>query len=129
MRSLLARLFSATLYLRIGENRMALRYIEGQRSAEHSAADSFSTGRLLIGQFRAAERCLKQCAESLGGLPVLSRPVVVVHPLALVSGGLSEVEERSILELIEVVLRPARSSIWMGEELLDHRVKEIAGAT
>ena len=97
---MLTTLFANTLYIQVRKNRFRLRHIEGKQEREVSAQTPFTTTRLLLGQFQAAETLLKQAIRAIGsgGLFQVS-PVVVIHPMEMVEGGLSEVEERALREL------------------------------
>ena len=65
-----------------------------------SALKPFTTTRLLVGQFQEAEALFRKGIREVGngGLFQVS-PVIVIHPLDMVEGGLSEVEERALREL------------------------------
>ena len=97
---MLTKLFANTLYVQVRKNRFRLRHIEGKQEREVSAQTPFTTTRLLVGQYQAAETLLKQAMRAIGsgGLFRVS-PVVVIQPMELVEGGLSEVEERVYREL------------------------------
>lgn len=60
----------------------------------------FSTTRLLVGHFESAERTLKAAVARAGGRSsFLVSPNVLMHPLEMVEGGLSQIEERVLHEL------------------------------
>lgn len=84
----------------------------------------FTTDRLLVGKFLAAERALKDAFKQvLSGSLFAPSPKVVIHPLEMIEGGLSEVEERALQE----VARGAgarRAFVWVGHELSDAEVVE-----
>lgn len=61
---------------------------------------SFSTDRILIGNFDAASECLKKGLKELGNLGLFSkRPSWHIYPKELVSSQLSQVEDRIFREL------------------------------
>ena len=62
--------------------------------------ESFTTTRLLVGNFSAAVSCLKGGLEEIGATGVLKlKPSIVIRPRAMLEGGLSEIEERTFQEL------------------------------
>ncbi len=66
-----------------------------------SPKSSFSTNRLLIGNFFPAVDCLKQGLREVGvlGFFKLSKPMLDIHPMEMTGGGLSEVEIRVLREV------------------------------
>ncbi|MCP5345345.1 MAG: hypothetical protein R3F41_04990 [Gammaproteobacteria bacterium] len=68
---------------------------------EFLANPEFTSTRLLIGNFQAAEYCLKNGLEALGiKKSILSgKPVLHFYPREMIEGGLSEVENRILLEV------------------------------
>ena len=97
---MLTTLFANTLYVQVRKNHFRLRHIEGKQEREVSAQTPFTTTRLLLGQFQAAETLLKQAIRAIGsGSFFQVSPVVVIQPMEMVEGGLSEVEERALREL------------------------------
>lgn len=62
---------------------------------------SFSTTRLLVGNFLVAQNCLKAALKEIGGFSILGlgRPGLRIHPKECIEGGLSEIELRILREL------------------------------
>ena len=118
-------LFSLHVYLQVRENRMVLRILDRAAIADIRAKTPFSTDRLLVGDFLAAERCLSECVKAVGGLPWIGIPQVVAHPLEKVQGGLSPVEERCLLELVDTALGRSKTRIWVGDVLQDHDIRRV----
>jgi len=73
----------------------------------------------LIGQFLAAENVLKRAVKEMskGGIFAVS-PQVLIQPLEMLEGGLSEVEERNI-EGTRNWRRCVKGCVWVGHELSD----------
>jgi hypothetical protein len=59
------------------------------------------------------------------GIPFLSAPRTIIHPLSMVEGGLSAVEQRVLLEVADNA-GSKRVLVWVGEELSDEQVLEKA---
>ncbi|ABO24461.1 hypothetical protein SHLO109777_05045 [Shewanella loihica] len=71
----------------------------GERQTALSPSTPFTTRRLLVGNFSPAEQCLKQGLNELGCIGLFKRPRLVIQPMAMCEGGLSEIEERCLMEL------------------------------
>lgn len=91
-----------TLYLKLSCNQMQLRHLQSGRELLLPADPPFSNQRLLVADFAAAQHLLQRGIKTL--LPMrfmrLSRPPqLLIQPLEHLEGGLSQVEERILLEL------------------------------
>ena len=55
----------------------------------------------MIGDFIAAERCLKRALMEMNVFSIFNfrKPVLLIHPKELLEGGLSEIEKRILLEM------------------------------
>lgn len=72
----------------------------GTRSISVTPSEPFTTTRLLVGTFMPAVDCMKDGLQQIGATGFLKRkPKLVIFPKALTEGGLSEVEERCLLEV------------------------------
>ncbi len=63
--------------------------------------EPFTTKRLLVGSFMPAVNCLKKGLKEIGatGFFKLTRPTLNIYSIEMSDGGLSEVEERCLLEV------------------------------
>ncbi len=66
-----------------------------------TSRDNFSSTRLLVGDFAAAQECLKQGLNEIGatGFFKLSKPSLEIFPKELSEGQLSQVEIRVLKEV------------------------------
>jgi actin-like ATPase involved in cell morphogenesis len=122
---MLSRFLANTIYVQVRKNSFRLRHIEGKKEREISAQKPFTTTRLLVGQFQEAESLLRKSIQEIsnGGLFQAS-PVIVIHPIEMVEGGLSEVEERALREL--AMGSGARSVfVHIGAPLTDSEVVSV----
>lgn len=109
---MIRKLFTVNLYVRIRHNRFDIRNLDSGHDFPTVYADTpFSSERLLVGQFSAAEPLLKTALKAaLTGGFLARSPRLVIHPMEKVEGGLAQVEERIFTELgygagaIQVVL-------------------------
>jgi hypothetical protein len=123
---ILDRIPGGVVYLRVRTNHMRLRDAGTGREVEVPAAEPFTTKRLLVGEFTVAERLLADGLKRLGGGSWFrASPVLVIHPLEMVDGGLSQIEERVLREL-GVGAGGRRVIIHVGSELSDPEVREYA---
>src|SRR5690349_16304684 len=105
-------MMSRTLYVRIRRNKLTLRAIESGAEVEVSPATAFTTQRLLVGHFANAETALKAgFRNAMGSGWFKPSPDVVMHPLEMTEGGLSEIEDRILRELA-IGAGARRVSVW-----------------
>jgi hypothetical protein len=115
---------SSTVYVRVSKNRFRLKNVGTGAEADVMATPGFTTTRLLVGQFRAAQNQLKEAMGKVIGRGLFTAsPRVVIQPLEMTDGGLSEIEERVFRELA-VGAGAAKVVVWLGHELSDSEVKE-----
>ena len=102
-------------YVRVKRNEIRVRHLESNAEETFEAKPPFSTARLLIGEFMVAENLLKRALRQVSKRGVLApAPQVVIQPLEMLDGGLSEVEERVLREVavgaskVVVCVGPAR---------------------
>jgi hypothetical protein len=118
---------TSVLYVRVMRDEMLLRDVTAGNEVRVPAVRRFTGRRLLVGDFHAAEETLKQ-----GVLQVMKKrgwfrpgPVIVMHPLELIEGGMSQVEERILYELA-IGAGAIKAVLWSGELLSDSQVNEKA---
>ena len=121
---LLSRALGRTLYVRVGRNQMRVRHIESGREANGNLDISFSNSRLLVASSTLATDVLKTSIRAV--LPNLGiAPVVIMHPLEMVEGGLSEIETKSLTD-IGYAIGARQVEVIIGQELSDEEVIRVA---
>lgn len=120
----MSALLPKPLYVRVRRNQFRVRNLESAAEATFDAQPPFTTARLLIGQFLAAENLLKRALKetSTGGIFAIT-PRVLIQPLEMIEGGLSEVEER-VLREVAIGAGASKVVVWVGHELSDAEVRE-----
>ena len=119
---MLNKLLNSTIYVRVTQNQFRLRHIEDNREITVSAIESFTTKRLLIGEFTTAEKYLKQGFDMIHqGKWLPASPVVVIQPLEMIDEGLSQIEER-VLREVAAGAGARKVVVWVGQELSDQEV-------
>jgi hypothetical protein len=91
-----------TLYLKLSCNQMQLRHLQSGRELLLPADPPFSNQRLLVADFAAAQQLLQRGLNQIlpkRFLRIRRKPQLLIQPLEHLEGGLSQVEERILLEL------------------------------
>lgn len=85
--------------------------------------NGFDHPRTIIGDYTVAEKTLKHAVRELyRGRWFAPAPIIVMHPLEKLEGGLTQVERRALLELAQSI-GGRRGHIWLGRELTDHELR------
>jgi rod shape-determining protein MreB len=86
------------------------------------ASEPFSHPRTVIGTFTTAQAELKALvAETRGGFSL--KLDILIHPLERIEGGLTQIEERALLELA-LGAGASHARVWVGAPLTDQEVME-----
>jgi hypothetical protein len=89
---------STYLYIKIKENTVTVRNLKTGREVTCFSDPGFSTVRLLVGDFRQAQKIIKGLVKEVS--PVFSlRKMITIHQLDRLEGGVSPVEARVLREL------------------------------
>ena len=111
---------SNTIYVKIYENRIHIRNIDDHKEIGLSATSTFTTERLLIGNFTVVQTLLKKGLKIVLGKKFFP-PIILMHPIEKIDGGLSQVEER-VLKDLAIVVGAQKAVLWVGHELTDKDV-------
>ena len=90
------------LYIQVLENKFIIQVLDNNESREIFLPEkNFTTKRLLVGDFSAAQDCLSKAIKRLAPKKLFTRKTaaVVMNPMEMYKGGLSKVEERILNEL------------------------------
>lgn len=123
---MLKKLLNRVAYVKVSKNQFRVRDVLDNKEATVSAPESFSTNRLLVGEFSVAEKYLKEAINKVYERHwFASSPVIVIQPLEMIEGGLSQVEERVFMELAAGA-GARKAVVWVGHELSDQEVIDNA---
>lgn len=126
---MLNRLLNRPVYVRVSKNQFQVRNVVHKREVVVFALEPFTTKRLLVGDFATAEKYLregvKKVCEGQGWFWLAVSPVIIIQPLEMIEGGLSEVEKRVLMELAAGA-GGRKAVIWIGHQLSDQEVVEHA---
>ncbi len=114
-------MFKRLLYIQIRENRIDIRNIGDGRAVHAIAQPPFSHPRLLVGDFAAAQACLKALTEQARGPGLALRTEMLIHPLEKLEGGLTQIEQRLFQELAAGA-GASKAVVWSGAPLDDSEV-------
>jgi rod shape-determining protein MreB len=125
--SMLKELFLNALYVRITADRIDLKNVISGASTTLVPQTPFSHPRALLGNFTVAEALLKKGFKEVVGKSWFAlAPQMLVHPMEMIEGGLTQIEERALTEL--ALGAGARSVvIWTGNVLSDQEVLDKLG--
>jgi hypothetical protein len=114
-------MFSKSLYVQVRANQFLIRNIDDLRSLQRRADPPFSHPRMLVGDFAAAQVCLKASVADARGSGLVLHTQVVMHPLDTLQGGLTQIEERVLRELA-LGAGASKVVVWVGAPLTDAEV-------
>jgi len=120
------KLLTGVVYVKVSKNQFRVRHVVDNKEIVVSAFEPFTTTRLLVGEFAIAEKYLKDGIKKLHeGRWFAASPVIVIQPLEMIEGGLSQVEERVLRELAAGA-GARKVFVWVGHELSDQEVIQRA---
>ncbi len=112
------------VYVRVRRNQFRVRSLDSATETTFDAQPPFTTARLLIGQFLGAENLLKRAVKEMSkGRIFAVSPQVLIQPLEMIEGGLSEAEER-VLKEVAIGAGASKVVVWVGHELSDAEVRD-----
>ena len=114
-------MFRRTLYVQVRENRFDIRNVDDGRSFHAVASPPFSHPRMLVGDFTAAEACLKALVVETRGSGLVLKTDMLIHPMERLEGGLTQIESR-VFEELAAGAGASRVVVWSGAPLGDAEV-------
>jgi MreB/Mbl protein len=117
-------MFDHFIYVKIYKNKMTVRHINSNKELTESTDIPFTSQRLLVGDFTVAEQFLKYLVKKVAPTGWFTpSPKILIQPLEMIEGGLSQVEERALLELATQV-GGRKVLVYCGAILSDKLVTE-----
>lgn len=122
---MLYKFFEDLLYVKVSKNKFEIIKVSGDPVVEViTSFEPFTTRRLLIGEFTLAEYLLVTGIKKVLPRKLIKRkPAILMHPLEMTDGGISEVERRLLRE-IAISSGAYKVAVWVGDELNSHQVIE-----
>ncbi|NVJ59493.1 MAG: 1-pyrroline-5-carboxylate dehydrogenase [Gammaproteobacteria bacterium] len=126
---MIKKLFTTDLYVKVSKNKLVAKNLSTNSSWQSITPEKpFTTDRLLVGTFSAAEPTLAQLVKKLLPKGLLKKsPQILIHPVDMVEGGLSEVESRVFRELA-FGAGACRVVLYVGSELSDSEAVKLIGS-
>jgi hypothetical protein len=132
------------IYIKLTKNCLEVINLKTGMHEKRKAIEPFSTERLLVGQFDTAESLLRDLVKRIvkGAsfwwiLPTDWHSCMIMHPMDLLEGGLSQIEERLLVHL-GVMCGASHVIVYLGQELSkvqawqlvqDTRLRKTYGST
>lgn len=95
-------------------------------TADISVCNGFRHPRTLLADFTCAERTLRHLVkQALPKSLFVASPIIVIHPQALLEGGLTPIETRAFAELAASV-GARRVFVWVGADLTQEELVKLS---
>jgi rod shape-determining protein MreB len=108
-------------YVKIYKNRIVFQFPSENKTVEK--VGEFSHPRMLIGKFQEAENLLKHALKSTYPSKFIKPSLVlIIHPKEILEGGISEIEERVLMEL-GLGAGARQVKIWQGHDLSTDEIR------
>lgn len=122
---MLKKLFGSKLYVKIYKNKIVIKNLTTDLPPQMFTPDTpFTTTRLLIGSYTPAVKCLNHAIKSSGiTFWLMGQPAVLVQPMEMIEGGLSEIEDR-FLRQCAFGAGARKVIVWIGAELSNEKAIE-----
>lgn len=120
---MLSRTFNRTVYVQLWENEVRVRLAGGAEEIRRQAQAPFSGARLLVADPDAARATVGRALRE--AMPPGLAPVLVMHPLQKLDGGLSLLEARALSE-IGYALGARKVVVVTGDLLTDAEIDAAA---
>ncbi len=109
-----------TIYVKVYADRFVLRNMESADVVEIRRDPSRKSQRTLVGHFTSAEKEFREGFKRVRR--GLIAPWVLMHPMELTEGGITQLESRVLVELADGA-GARRVGVWEGKELLGDDVR------
>ena len=110
-----------TIYVQLFRDRLILKNIDSGESAGVKRDMTYASPRMLVGDFTMAQHQLKEAVKTLKR--GFRAPEILLHPMELIEGGITQVEYRVFVEL-GVGCGASKAAVWSGAPLSGESVKK-----
>ena len=86
-----------SIYVQVFRTKFLVRNVDSGESTEIPRDQSYASSRMLIADFTTAQYQLKDAVKSVRR--GLRAPSMLIHPMELIEGGITQVEYRTFVEL------------------------------
>jgi len=110
-----------SIYVQVFRSKFIVRNVDSGESTEVSRDQSYASPRMLIADFTMAQHQLKEAVKSVRRGP--RAPTMLIHPMELIEGGITQVEHRTFVEL-GLGAGASKASVYSGETLSSEGIKK-----
>jgi len=115
-------MFSAdTIYVQLFKTKFIVQNVDSGASIEVARDQSFASPRMIIADFTMAEHQLKQAVKNVRR--GLRAPELLIHPMELIEGGITQVEYRTFVELA-IGSGASKVGVYSGAALSSDQIKK-----
>lgn len=115
---MIRNLLATNIYVKVYKNKLVIRLLdENQSEKTFAAQNGFTTERLLVGNFIIGEDFLKKSIKEILPKKFFTQiPSVLIQPMEMIEGGLSDIESRVFRELA-LGAGAVKVALHVGQEL------------
>ena len=110
-----------TIYVQIFRDRFIVKNVDSGDSSEVKRDMSYASPRMLIADFTSAQHQLKQAVKAMKR--GLRAPEILMHPMELIEGGITQVEYRVFVEL-GIGAGASKAAVYAGSPLSTESTKK-----
>ena len=110
-----------SIYVQVFSSKFIVRNVDSGESTEISRDQRCASPRMLIADFTMAQHQLKDAVKSVRR--GLRAPTMLIHPMELIEGGITQVEYRTFVELGRGA-GASRASVYSGAPLASEGIKK-----
>ncbi|EHR70712.1 hypothetical protein BurJ1DRAFT_1877 [Burkholderiales bacterium JOSHI_001] len=110
-----------SIYVQVYRDRIAVKNIATGESTEVMRDMTYASPRMLIADFTTAQHQIKEAIKTVKR--GLRAPEVLLHPMELIEGGITQVEYRVFVEL-GLGAGASKAAVYSGAPLPDESIKK-----
>jgi len=108
------------IYIQVFANRFLVRNVDSGESRDVTRNQTYASPRMLIADFTVAAKQIKDAVKSVRRR--MWAPEILMHPMELIEGGVTQVEYRVFVEL-GVACGASKTAVYSGAPLSGDAVK------
>lgn len=110
-----------TIYVQVFRDRFIVKNVDSGDSSEVKRDMSYASPRMLIADFTTAQHQLKQAVKAVKR--GIRAPEILMHPMELIEGGITQVEYRVFVEL-GIGSGASKAAVYSGSPLSAESTKK-----
>ncbi|MCR5886132.1 hypothetical protein LRS03_26065 [Rhizobacter sp. J219] len=113
--------YADTIYVQLFKTKFIVQNVDSGASIEVARDQTFASPRMIIADFTMAEHQLKQAVKNVRR--GLRAPEILIHPMELIEGGITQVEYRTFVEL-GIGSGASKVGVYSGASLSPDQIKK-----